>query len=123
MKPSQLPQAIDKIFSEYVGSLYTQIGAAAEDVGRETVEILKVSSPKKSGKYAKSWRLKRWENGRVIKVTVYNTRFQLTHLLENGHATRGGTGRTAAFPHIAPAEKTAAERFEQKIKLEVGANK
>lgn len=123
MKPSQLPQAIDKILSEYVGSLYTQIGAAAEDVGRETVEMLKASSQKKSGKYARSWRLKRWENGRVIKITVYNTRYQLTHLLENGHATRDGTGRTAAFPHIAPAEKAAAEKFERKIKLEVGANK
>lgn len=125
MKPDQLPQALEKIFSEYTESVYTKVGNSADDVGQETVETLKAMSPKRKGKYARSWTMKRTVyNGREIKVTVYNAKhYQLTHLLENGHVTRDGTKRTASFPHIAPAEKEAAEKFEQRIKLEVGSNK
>ena len=51
-------------------------------------------------------------------MTVHSkNRYQIAHLLEHGHAKRGG-GRVAAIPHIAPAEANGEESL--KIKIERG---
>lgn len=50
-----------------------------------------------------------------MEVTVHSrNRYQLAHLLEFGHAKRGG-GRVAARPHIAVAEEAGIEELEQLI--------
>lgn len=49
-------------------------------------------------------------------MTVYSkNRYQLAHLLEHGHAKRGG-GRVSGKPHIAPAEENGVEMLENLIK-------
>ena len=73
------------------------------------------TAPKKTGKYSKSWAVKKTrETSDSIQIVVHSKRYQLTHLLEFGHAKRGG-GRTRAFPHIAPAEENGIRQLEDEI--------
>lgn len=52
---------------------------------------------------------------------VYNKKWQLSHLLEKGHATRNG-GRTRAFPHWEEASQKAQKEVAS-IKKRLEANK
>ena len=71
---------------------------------------INTSAPVLSGRYAKSWQVKTTkETSQSLEVTVYSpSRYMLAHLLEHGHAKRGG-GRVRAIPHIAPAEAHGEE--------------
>jgi len=71
----------------------------------------------KTGRYAKSWRVKTTEeNSQKLIQTVHSPkRYMLAHLLEKGHAKRNG-GRTRAIPHIAPAEQAGVEQLESLIR-------
>jgi len=85
-----------------------------ENVANEAVAELKSNSPKRTGKYAKSWRKTKIKDG----YSVHNTKAGLTHLLEKGHAKRNG-GRTKAIPHIAPVEQMVIKDLENNISRRV----
>ena len=60
------------------------------------------------------------ESSQSLQMVVHSKdRYQLSHLLENGHAKRGG-GRVAAIPHIAPAEQEGVELLQSLIKNALG---
>lgn len=89
---------------------------AAASVRKEISE----NAPKRTGDYAKSWATKKvTENSHKLEITVHSkNRYQLAHLLEKGHAKRGG-GRVNGKPHIAPAEENGADLLESLIKKEL----
>ena len=89
---------------------------AAVDAGEYARKEVMQNSPRDTGKYAKSWRKKiASETSTSIHVEVYSpSRYMLTHLLEYGHAKRGG-GRVAARPHIEPAQEAAGEVFVENV--------
>lgn len=115
VNPEQLGDAIDKILTEYFDGVETEATRLVAEVATETTAKLQVTSPKDTGKYAKGWRVKQGKKAKARnEVEIYNTRYQLTHLLEHGHIkVVHGTvlGFTAARPHIAQAEQEAIDRL------------
>ena len=103
---------IAQALSEYTSEIVQQLDEIKSDVADETVNMLKVNSPKgRRSKYAKGWRKKKDGTGYVIHNA---TDAGLTHLTEKGHAKRNG-GRTKAQPHISIAEQEAIKEFENKV--------
>jgi hypothetical protein len=93
---------------------------SVKDVAKETVKEVKRRSPVRSGAYKKSWgQTKVYEGTGGIRITIHNKKhYQLTHLLENGHALRNG-GRTRSFPHIEPAERFAERELQREVELKI----
>ena len=113
----ELASAVMKELEEYNDLALEEVKKAAQEAGKQAAEEIKGSAPVKSGRYAKSWKSKVTEETSTgVQVTVYSPkRYMLAHLLEHGHANRGG-GRTRAIVHIKPAEENAIEKFESDIR-------
>ena len=119
---TQIADEIARICADYGEEVIQAVNGAAEEVAKACAEDLKQTSPKRSGGYRRSWKYKRTSGSRKKPQVwvVYNDKHtRLTHLLEKGHATKGG-GRVRAIPHIAPAEERAAELFEDKALEAIG---
>lgn len=117
---SDLARAVNEAMSEYRDLTEQALKSAVTGVAKETKDIAKENSPSLSGRYKKGWATKKTTDASgQISVTVYNrARPGLTHLLEKGHAKRGG-GRVSGIPHIAPAEEHAVSELETKIRREL----
>ena len=116
VKIDQMAHVIMEGLQEYADLATDDLKAAVKMAGNEAKKDIQANAPVKTGKYKKSWAVKTTrETSNAMEVVVHSTnRYQLAHLLEFGHAKRGG-GRTRAFPHIAPAEAKAAELLEKEI--------
>jgi len=113
-----------EIFDAYNKEFKRKVNNSVDTVGKEAVAKLKATSPKKTGDYAKGWRLKRERGSNGINdVTIHNaTDYRLTHLLENGHVIRnkkGTYGRTSGIKHIAPVEDYFNSEVVEEIKREL----
>ena len=111
-----LADAIMEGLTEYAELATDEMKAAVKKAGNTVKQEISANAPERTGRYAKSWRTKTTkESSNALEVTVYSpSRYMLAHLLEHGHAKRGG-GRVAARPHIAPAEQHGIEQLEQEI--------
>ena len=114
---------VDQLAAEVMDGLeeYAELAVDAmkreiQETGKSVKQQISSTAPRKSGRYAKSWAVKKLsETSNSLEVTVYSrNRYMLTHLLENGHAKRGG-GRVRAIPHIAPAEEAGIKELEERI--------
>ena len=108
---------IMKGLQEYADLADTEMKKAVRKTATEVKKEISSNAPKDTGAYAKSWTAKKVsENSHKLEMTVHSkNRYQLAHLLENGHAKRGG-GRVSGKPHIAPAEQNGEELLENLIR-------
>ena len=117
--------ALSSTIQGYLKELETKADKALDLAGKMASEkgaqTLKGTSPKghkggKNGKYARGWRVKAEGGAAGHLYIIHNaTDYQLSHLLEKGHALRQG-GRSPAIVHIKPVEQAAIKDFEEAIR-------
>lgn len=116
VKIDSLSYEVMKELEKYADVTTEKVKQAVQKAGKTARDEIKASAPTGTGKYAKSWTVKTVrETSNSLELVVHSkNRYQLTHLLEFGHAKRGG-GRVSARPHIAAAEEKAIKVFEEEI--------
>lgn len=117
----QMASAIMEGLQEYANLATDDLKQSVKKAGKAVKDEIAQTAPKDTGKYAKSWTVKTIkETSNTLDVVVHSkNRYQIAHLLEHGHAKRGG-GRVAARPHIAPAEEKAIETLEREVEKALG---
>ncbi len=103
---------LTKALEEYTTEVTEGIKEASKEIADEAVKELRTTSPKKTGKYSKGWTKKKVNDGYIIHN---KSKPGLAHLLEFGHAKRGGKGRVSGEPHIGPVEEKAIKKFEDRV--------
>lgn len=117
-----LQDALEKTLNEYADWCGAMVADVTDKIAADGVKALRNISretfPNGTGKYAKSWTLEKGaKKRRQVKysTTIYSTMPGLPHLLENGHAKRGG-GRVAGRPHISTIETELIDAYEKAVK-------
>ena len=120
VKVDNLASEIMKALEEFSDFTEEAVDKGVSETADEAVKELRNAHPPGSGKYG-SWD-KKYNKGWTVKktkrdktATIHNaTDYQLTHLLEKGHALKNG-GRTQAFPHIAPVAEKCEDALVKNI--------
>ena len=87
-------------------------------IKNESLEKFKPAGLKK-GRYGTGWTTTIEEKRLGTVATIHNAKYPgLPHLLENGHAKRGG-GRVAGTAHIAPVEDEIERNIDMMIRTKL----
>ena len=110
---------ISKILEEYSQEIQEGISNKTIEVAKYGANKLKNTSPKRTGKYAKGWRVATEKGYSSIKCTIYNaTDYQLTHLLEKEHLLRNGqlySPQKSGTVHIEPVEEECIQKYTSEV--------
>jgi hypothetical protein len=116
-----LSDAIMANLKKYANLATDDMKEAVKQTAESVKKNIEEAAPVRTGCYKKSWRIKKIrEKANSLDVVVHSSnRYQLAHLLEYGHAKRGG-GRVEGKPHIEPAaekgEQDLIDAIEEKLK-------
>lgn len=111
----QLAVEITQAIADYTDDVVQAIEVEVETTAKAVQADIKADSPRRTGEYAKGWTRKKEKQQGAISYTIYNkNKPTLTHLLEYGHAKRGG-GRVEGKPHIEPAVDRHIPAMERRI--------
>ena len=122
---------LNEVLADFYEVVRDEFEGAEKDVAEECVRQLKAVQWKtKTGKnYSRTWTLKKEKGwgGYISGYTVHNSKnYQLTHLLENGHAVinaKGDTGKRApGIKHIEPVYLWAQGELEREIRQRIERN-
>lgn len=120
-----LGDAISEILEEYADDITGNLKDIAKEVGKKGAAAMRNESnqtfnPKHApskGRYGTGWTSEVQETRLSTKAVVYNRKYPgLVHLLEDGHAKRGG-GRVEGRPHVQPVREKLVAEFEKQVEV------
>ena len=116
VKPDGMADAIMEELSQYSKMAADDMKKAINEAGKTAKNEIEKNAPRRTGRYKRSWRIKKMkETSDSLEITVHSKdRYQIAHLLENGHAKRNG-GRVMGTPHIKDAQETAEKQLMDDI--------
>ena len=116
-----LERAVKDILQDYSVEVSNAAAEAVQEVTKEATKKLRQTSPKRKGRYAKGWTSKVEKTAATVDATVYGKTgtYQIAHLLEHGHARRGGGRNVGGIEHIKPVEDWAISEVEKRIREKV----
>ena len=116
----KLSDEIENILDDYKNDINQGVRDAVVSVTKAGAKAVKAEARSKfkshTGLYAKGWTYKVERKDKLTtQGVIYNKDIPgLPHLLENGHAKRGG-GRVPGRQHIKPVEDLIVKEFEAKV--------
>lgn len=112
-----LADEVMKGLREYADVATSDLKKAVRKAGKTVRQEIRDNAPQRTGEYAESWSTEKIkEDANSLQLVVRSKkRYYLAHLLEHGHAKRGG-GRVAGKAHIALAEKKGEEVLDKALK-------
>lgn len=112
----RMADAVMEGLKEYAGLAADTVKDAVKESAKTVKKEIQDGAPERTGAYKKSWTVKKTEEtADSLTLTVHSkNRYQIAHLLEHGHAKRGG-GRVPAKPHIAPAEAEGERKLVEAV--------
>jgi len=118
-KRVDLEAEIGKILTEYGADVANDVKEVTKKVTKAGVKAVKSNAKGDfggTGAYAKGWTSQVETDHYSAQGIIYNKDLPgLPHLLEHGHAKRGG-GRVQGKIHIQPVEQELIKSFEEAIR-------
>lgn len=119
---------VKQILEQYGNEVQQNLDRIVKDITKKGVQAVQSESAqtfgttaKRKEKYAKTWtsRVESQKQKFYTTGTIYNKQAGLPHLLENGHVSRNGTGRTfgtvSGRPHISKVEAEIERLFIEEV--------
>lgn len=119
----QLAADIGKILEEYQDDVKGNVAEIVTQTAKKGAQAMrrasKQATKEHTGDYSKGWTSQVNKERLGTSAVIYNNHPGLPHLLEHGHVTRNGTGRTfpptPAHEHIAPVAEEITKTFVKEV--------
>lgn len=120
VKAENLQAAVEQVLTEYSDDLDAGLKSAVREVAKkgraalanESNATFNPNTQRSKGRYGRGWTYYYDKKADPPVAILYNRVYPgLAHLLEHGHAMRGGGRRVPPYPHIEPVETELVSDF------------